>query len=187
MSEEISALIDDEIDLQQHAELVDQLCMNSDLQDRWRRYQVIRSAIRGECVHSYFSSVYIHGHETPEFIEPTAELQPKPVEGLISQWLRTRWSNWFGGFGLAAGLTAAAAVGFISNSLLDVQLNQPNTDYVESAVIETSTTQWITLANRNSDVEPSIQFLNQTLIAHGESTSYPLINGLSNNARLDSY
>ena len=58
MSEKISALVDDVVDENCMPELIDELCEDPLLQERWQRYHLIRSAIRGECTTAYFESVY---------------------------------------------------------------------------------------------------------------------------------
>lgn len=189
MSENISALIDNEVDQEQHTNLIDELCQDSELKDRWERYHLIRSAIRGECTRAYMRSIY-RPHEMQKFpvdLPVAASAYPSSIATSIKNRLQQYRSSWIGGFGLAVSLSAAVALGFFSSSLVDIQFGQAERTAFEALHNPSGPVRWVTQANLDGSTSQNVEFLNQTLLAHSESTSYPLMNGLSNYARLVVY
>lgn len=189
MSEKISALVDEVVDKKNLPELIEELCEDPLLQERWQRYHLIRSAIRGECTTAYFESVY----GTSEAATDTAasslfavKRQRKANVGLVQD-LRERWGSWVNGFGLAAALSAAAVFGFVSNSIFETQLSDPKKPYAESFYVGSDALVWQDHSNQDAHEIVSANYLNETLLAHNDFTSLFSINGLSNYARMVSY
>ncbi len=189
MSEKISALIDQEIGRDAHSEVVEELCRDPDMQQRWERYHLIRSAIRGECAKSYLDAVYRREETRTEHAENLSSIPKRDriKQGTSAGGFRTLWLNWAGGLGLAAGLSAAAVLGFVTSSLVDFQFTSEDTSYVEVLVNDANAMQWVSHSEHEVAKSESAPYLNQMLLAHSESTAYPLMNGLSNYARLVSY
>ncbi len=189
MSENISALIDKEVDDNQHTALLDELCKDPVLKDRWEHYQLIRSAIRGDCTRAYLRSIYgtrEQHNSVADFTVPET-VRHASITAAITNRFRQFRASWVGGFGLAAGLSAAVALGFFSSSLINVQFGHPERVAVDSLYNQASTVRWVSQANLDATVGTNVEFLNQTLLAHSESTSFPSLNGLSNYARLVVY
>ena len=190
MSEKISALIDEELQGAEHAHAVEQLCQDSALKERWERYHVIRSALRGECTPMYLRSVYERTDEAPRAAPSAATLSGhrQRQNRTADSWFRSLWPNWLSGYGLAASLTAAVFVGFLSGSLIDLRFGEPDRSTGVATVISQSVpVQWIADADAARSNSQSAVFLNQALLAHGESSSFALLNGLSNYAKLVAY
>ncbi len=187
MSENISALIDKEIDEQHHEVLVVELCQNPELHQRWERYHLIRTAIRGECTRAYMNTVYgLEANSKPHVDQFEPDRKHSIVETL-GAWLRSHLTNWSGGFGLAAGLSSAAVIGFFASSLIDVQFRQSETLFTETAYKQAGPVRWTSDESLADSDGQSVDFLNETLLAHSESTGYPMMNGLSNYVRLVAY
>ena len=189
MSEKISELVDDAVDENCLPEVIEELCEDPLLQERWQRYHLIRSAIRGECTTAYFESVYgipEAATDTPAQSLFAFKRQRKEKVGLIHD-LRERWGGWVNGFGLAAALSAAAVFGFVSNSIFDSQQSDPQNSYAESFYVGNDALVW--QAHSNQDVHKSVStnYLNETLLAHNDFTGLFSINGLSNYARMVAY
>ncbi len=189
MSENLSALLDQEIAADDLTELVESLCQDPGLQERWQRYHLIRSAIRGECTLDYYNAVY-STTKIPDQLVARSSSEDKSQRTMpksLSARLRRGWGSWPRGLGLAAGLTAALALGFASSSILELQIHDTEPTYVENAKRSTALNWW------QNDSEPihaerdSTNHLNETLLAHSEDTGYPLLNGLSNYIRMVAY
>ncbi len=186
MSEEISALIDREIDEECLVDLIDELCHKPELIERWQQYQLMRSAVRGECTRTYFDSVYARSEKLTDLIdEPSAIFTYRRTgrENSVSR-LRQRWGSWVGGFGLAAGLGVAAAVGFVSSSLFEFQFLQSDRSYTAGIHENGVPVKWTNAANLAVADDSSVVYLNESLLAHSEAAGF---NGLSNYARMVSY
>ena len=189
MTENISALVDGEIDEEIHSELLEDLCQDPSLQQRWQRYHLIRSAIRGECSSSLLRNVYAGDGEGARSIETSPDkphLERQIFPELFDRIFPGRL-NWAGGLGLAAGLSAIAAVGFISGNLVDFQLLQQKSETASFAFNDSGPTRWVTTSEFENFETKSINHLNETLLTHSENTGYPSMNGISNYARLVSY
>ena len=189
MSEKISALVDDVVDENCMPELIDELCEDPLLQERWQRYHLIRSAIRGECTTAYFESVYGTSEAVTDTPAPplfSFKRQRKERVGLVHD-LRERWGGWVNGFGLAAALSAAAVFGFVSNSIFDTQLSDPQKSYAESFYVGNDALVWQAHSNQDAHKIVNANYLNETLLAHNDFTGLYSINGLSNYARMVSY
>lgn len=189
MSEKISALIDEVVDENCLPELIEELCEDPLLQERWQRYHLIRSAIRGECTTAYFESVYGVSEEEADTDAPSLfafRRQRKVNVGWVHD-LRERWGSWVNGFGLAAALSAAAVFGFISSSIFDTQLSDPQKSYTESFYVGNDALVWQAHSNQDTHEIVNANYLNETLLAHNDFTGLYSINGLSNYARMVSY
>ncbi len=189
MSEKISALVDEVVDENCLPELIEELCEDPLLQERWQRYHLIRTAIRGECTTAYFESVYGISEAATDTVAPSLfafERQRKASAGLVQD-LRERWGSWVNGFGLAAAVSAAAVFGFVSNSIFDTQLSEPKKSYAESFYVGNDALVWQAHSNQDAREIVSANYLNETLLAHNDFTGFSSINGLSNYARMVSY
>ncbi len=189
MSENISALVDEVIDEECLADLIEELCEDPVLQERWQRYHLIRSAIRGECTTAYFESVYGISEAGTDTTAPSLfafKRQRKVNVGLLQD-LRERWGGWVNGFGLVAALSAAAVFGFVSNSIFDTQLSDPKKSYAESFYVGNDALVWQAHTTQDAHEFVSANYLNETLLAHNDFTGLYSINGLSNYARMVSY
>lgn len=189
MSEKISALVDEVVDERYLPELIEELCEDPLLQERWQRYHLIRSAIRGECTTAYFESVYGVSEEATDTVAPSLlafKRQRKVNVGWVHD-LRERWGSWVNGFGLAAALSTAAVFGFISNSIFDTQLSDPQNSYAESFYVGNDALVWQAHSNQDAHEIVNANYLNETLLAHNDFTGLYSINGLSNYARMVSY
>ncbi len=189
MSEKISALVDEVVDEQHLPELIEELCEDPLLQERWQRYHLIRSAIRGECTTAYFESVYGISEVARDMDAPSMfafERQRKANVGWVRDF-RERWGSWVSGFGLAAALSAAAVFGFVSNSIFDTQLSDPQKSYAESFYLGNDALVWQAHSSQDAHEIVSANYLNETLLAHNDFTGLFSINGLSNYARMVSY
>ena len=190
MSENISALIDEELEGAEHARAVEQLCQDPALKERWERYHVIRSALRGECTPMYLRSVYERTDEAPRVAPSAATLSGRrqSQNRTAESWFRSLWPNWMSGYGLAASLTAAVFVGFLSGSIIDLRFGEPvQSTGVATVISQSVPVQWLADTDAASSSTQSVDFLNQALLAHGESSSFALLNGLSNYAKLVVY
>ena len=190
MTEEISALVDDEISESKRRKLLTQLCHDKTLQKQWESYHLIRSAIRGECMCLKFFENIRHSR-VYEPLQVTNNI-PNSHSRLNSTWSfslsGTSIRNWLGGIGLGIGVSAATAFGFISFD--DNNWNfLPATTSVRTAVVhsESNENRWVATDDSqkiNANLE---QYLNHTLLAHSETSGYLLMNGLSSYIRLVSY
>ena len=185
MSEKISALVDEVVDENCLPELIEELCEDPLLQERWQRYHLIRSAIRGECTTAYFESVYGISETTTDTTAPSL-FAFKRQQNLV-QGLRERWGGWVNGFVLAAALSTAAVFGFVSNSIFDTQLSDPQKSYVESFYVGNDALVWQAHSNQDAHEFVNASYLNETLLAHNDFNGLSSINGLSNYARMVSY
>lgn len=189
MTESISAMVDGEIDEEIHSELLEELCRDPALKQRWQRYHLIRSAIRGECDSTLVRSEYA---DRSERARPGEQQTVKPLRtrvkfsGFFGRLLAGRL-NWAGGLGLAAGLSAVAAVGFISGSFVDFQLLQQESGINSVAYSVAEPARWATSSEYEDLGLRGVSHLNESLLAHSESAGYSLMNGVSNYARLVSY
>lgn len=189
MTENLSALVDEEIDESSQSELLEELCRDPLLQQRWRRYHLIRSAIRGECSLQFLRQGYVDNEDHTEPVESLsseAPVTPQKIRGFFER-SRPRWMNWAGGFGLAAGLSTAAVVGFVSGTLVDFQLIQQQSETVEITYNDSGPTRWVIASDFGNTDLKSVDHLNQTLLAHSENSGYSSMNGISNYARLVAY
>ncbi len=190
MTEEISALVDDEVTESKRKELLTQLCNDKILQKHWESYHLIRNAIRGECMClKFFENIHHSKEYEPQQLTSTINNscnRPSSTWSLRLNSMNIR--NWLGGIGIGIGVSAATAFGFISFDDNKWNFLQATTS-VRAAIehSESGENKWVATDNSqkiNANLE---QYLNQTLLAHSETSGYLLMNGLSGYIRIVSY
>ncbi len=181
MSEEISALADQEIDEDCYNGLVDQLCGDPVLRERWQRYHLIRSALRGECTTGYFNSVYTQTKDRQELTENSSRTIAVPWR--IAESMSDRLSQWWGGwahrFGIVAGLAAALTIGLVVSSFFDFRYSGSEQEYAQQVNPLDGTTRWRGISHLTLNEGGSENHLNELLLAHGDAAGYPPSNGLT--------
>ena len=187
MSEKISALIDKEHKEDSHCQLIESICSDSRAQQRWKRYHLIRSAILGECTKSYLQSVYSETEQLTNFENKQQSTDTAPKQTRFLPFWHSIWYPRMRGYGLATGLACAVLIGFFAFTVVGDRLTQLDGATKQVAISSNQAIKWVASPELISDRTVIEPFLNETLLAHSESSDLSMLSGLSNYARLVAY
>ena len=127
MTEKISALIDLEINEQEHDKILERLCCEEHLQTQWHKYHFIRSAIQGNCTPSQiyeFATINYKGETNNNEVAATPVKESRKFFDI--PWIKKpRVPNWVTGMRLGTAVSAAIVVGLIYFDR--TQLDSPGT------------------------------------------------------------
>jgi sigma-E factor negative regulatory protein RseA len=185
ISEQISALLDDELNDREAETTLTRLRDRDELQQTWERYHLIGDVMRGERIHAEISQtaarVQAQVAQEPAIIAAPQQKGTRPQES-------TRWLRMAAGAGLAASVAAVAVVTmpYLTGSGIDggaepfvvaERQAQPPVQYARS-----SGTRWKNLS------QPAIESkLNGYLVEHSEYASPGGVGGVIPYATYVSY
>lgn len=182
MREKISALLDEELEQHEWDSALGEIGRDSDLEQTWQRYHLIRAAFRKESIYhqsDLAQKVANRIADEPEAGEPAME----PAVGREQETvvpLKRRQQRWLPALAMAASVAAVAVLGFSywqpGSPTAGTEL-AANTSFI----VNERATKW--------DVEsPELEnTLNGFLVEHGEFTALSGMNGLITYAKFVSY
>ena len=185
INEQISALLDDELNAREAESVLTRLRDRDELQQKWERYHLIGDVMRGEKIQAEVSKTAARVQEQVAQ-EPAIIAAPQQKRAETQE--RSRWLRMAAGAGLAASVAAVAVVTmpYLTGSGIDggaepfavaEQKVQPPVQYVRSGG-----TRWKNLS------QPAIESkLNGYLVEHSEYASPGGVGGVIPYATYVSY
>lgn len=166
--EQISALLDDELDSSEQDDLLAAITEDAGLAETWQRYHLIRAAVRREAL--------VHLPDLPSRVESFLGTDIEPIRRTRSQ--SPAAGRWIPGLALAASVA-----GLVSLGLFSFLTGEESTGSAgRNQVVELDQgTKWETTS-------PELEHtLNAFLVEHGEFTPMSNMNGLMAYAKFVSY
>ncbi len=177
LKEQLSAMLDDELDEQEYELLIHRLKQDRDLQSMWSRYQVVGEVMRQNLVNTAPADL---AHKISQQIDHEPELEAS--DGMQSRGVRMLKP--VAGLAIAASVAAMAVVG-----MQNVALNQ-NPDTSVPRLVQTEHVSNIRrVSGTHWDMkQPETEMrLNGYLMNHSEYTSNISLQGMINYARIAGY
>ena len=164
MHEKLSALLDDELGVEDQDQVLTEIIEREELAQTWQRYHMIRAAMRMEPVG--------HVGTLPQRMAPLLSGNNAPAAARQTRPVRN--FGWVPGLAMAASIAGLLAVGLWSG-LPGLESGNPAADRQVAEIDEG--TRWQTSSPSTESV------LNAYLVEHGEFSSPSTMNGLMAYAR----
>ncbi len=179
--QQLSALVDGELDDHTQELLLAEVAKDDDLRDQFLKLQLMRQAVRGQCSASYLRKSFENESDFNSVAEHTSK-QPQKKQSRLPELMQNLFFPGQGRLRWAAGVSVAIAIGYFSHDLVEQQIF--NSATVTQQTVAYNHDSWqFSSDNGSSRIE---NYLNQSLLSLGDTSSVLNLNSKTN-ALLVSY